>query len=36
MTNKERIIQLFFDNVKGRRPDTTGLNIRHDGGKVTG
>lgn len=31
MTNKERIIQLFYANVKGRRPDTTGSNIRHDG-----
>lgn len=32
MTNKERIIQLFHENVKGRRPDLTGRNLRHDGG----
>lgn len=32
MNNKERIIRLFHENVKGKRPDLTGRNLRHDGG----
>lgn len=32
MTNKKRIIQLFRENVRGRKPDLTGRNLRHDGG----
>ena len=31
MSNKEKIIQLFNTNVKGKTPDTTGANVRHDG-----
>lgn len=31
MTAKENIIDLFHRNVKGRRPDVAGRNIRHDG-----
>jgi DNA-methyltransferase (dcm) len=31
MTNKERIIELFRTNVKGNRPNTAGINTRHDG-----
>lgn len=29
--NKERIIELFKQNVKGKVPDVTGRNERHDG-----
>lgn len=29
--NKEIIIKLFRDNVKGKIPDITGANLRHDG-----
>ncbi len=31
MGNKQKIIDLFLTNVKGKRPDTTGSNIKHDG-----
>lgn len=30
-SNKAMLIQLFRDNVKGKKPDVTGRNIRHDG-----
>lgn len=30
---KQRIIDLFRNNVKGKKPDVTGLNKRHDGRK---
>ncbi|CAA6803379.1 MAG: Unknown protein [uncultured Sulfurovum sp.] len=29
--DKEKIIKLFYDNVKGRRSDTTSSNQKHDG-----
>lgn len=29
--NKELLIKLFRANVKGKKPDVTGRNIRHDG-----
>ncbi len=32
-TNKELLIKLFRENVKGKIPDVTGRNIRHDGRK---
>ena len=31
MTAKEEIIELFRQNVKGRKCDVTGCNERHDG-----
>lgn len=31
MTDKEKILQLFFENVKGKKPDLTGFSARHDG-----
>ncbi len=31
MTNKEKIISIFHINIKGRSPDVSGLNERHDG-----
>lgn len=31
--NKKRIIELFHKNVKGKKPDVTGLNEKHDGRK---
>lgn len=31
MDAKDKIIQLFRDNVKGKRPDVSGTNVRHDG-----
>lgn len=31
--NKQNIIDLFRKNVKGKTPDITGGNLRHDGGK---
>lgn len=31
MTTKEKIIDLFNKNVKGKKPDVTGKNVRHDG-----
>ncbi len=33
MTAKEEIIELFRQNVKGKRPDVSGRNERHDGKK---
>lgn len=31
MTDKERIIQLFNENVKGKKPNVSNKNTRHDG-----
>jgi len=31
MSNKEKILELFYANVKGMSPDTSNSNIRHDG-----
>ena len=31
MTDKEKIVKRFNDNVKGKTPDTTSANQRHDG-----
>lgn len=33
MTPKETIIDLFRNNVKGKKPDLNGKNVRHDGKK---
>lgn len=33
MTPKEQIIELFRNNVKGKKPNVTGRNVRHDGRK---
>jgi len=30
-TNKKKIIDLFFTNVKGKESDVSGANSRHDG-----
>ncbi len=32
VTDKEKIVELFNTNVRGKVPDLTGMNIGHDGG----
>lgn len=31
MNGKEKIIEIYYKNIHGKRPDVSGMNIRHDG-----
>lgn len=33
MSDKEKLVEIFRNNIKGRLPNTTGMNTRHDGRK---
>lgn len=33
MSNKDKLIRIFRENVKGKSPNTEGMNVRHDGRK---
>ena len=33
MTNEQKIVQIFMENVHGKQANTIGMNLNHDGSK---